>query len=377
MTKKNSIIILVVMLVALCFGGCSSNKKDANVDGNNVGNETGNVPSVMLLVPGSLGDKSFFDSANEGLKLVSEKYGCNTKVIEMGTDQTKFAATFEDVIDEGWDIIITGGINVSPILVEIAEEYPEQKFILYDESVDYAAGDYDNIYCMTYKSYEGAYLGGILAALTTTSTEMPHANESKAIGFMGGFDIPLINDHLVGYIQGAREIVPDIKVGVGYSNSFTDAAMGKEIGLSLYNSGIDIVYQAAGGAGLGVLDAAKEANAYAIGTDSDQSALFANDEDKANAILTSMMKRVDISIGIAIDKYINGSLPFGTCETFGIAEGCIELTINDWYNTNVPEDIRAKVAEYQEKISSGEIEVLSAFDMSDDEVQQLKDSVQM
>lgn len=376
MTKKNIAIMLVMMLVVLCFGGCSSKTNDVN-DGNSVENESGNVPSVMLLVPGSLGDKSFFDSANEGLKLISDKYGCKTKVIEMGTDQTKFAATFEDVIDEGWDIIITGGINVSPILVEIAEEYPKQKFILYDESVDYSAGDYENIYCMTYKSYEGAFLGGVLAALTTTSTEMPHANESKSIGFMGGFNIPLINDHLVGYIQGAREIVPDIKVGVGYSNSFTDAAKGKEIGLSLYNSGIDIIYQAAGGAGLGVLDAAKEANAYAIGTDSDQSALFANDEEKANAILTSMMKRVDISIDIAIGKYINDSLPFGTCETYGIAEGCIELTINDWYNTNVSEDIRAKVAEYQEKIYSGEIKVLSAFDMSDDEVKKLVESVQM
>ncbi len=290
----------------------------------------------------------------------------------MGTDNTKFTAILEDVIDEGWDIIITGGINISQPLQEVAEEYPEQKFILFDETVEYDDGQNSNIYCMTYRSYEGGYLAGALAGLVSSSEDLPKSNDNNIIGFAGGFDIPLINDWLVGYIQGASSVNPDIKVGVGYMNSFTDAAKGKEIGIALYNSGADVVIQAAGGAGMGVLDAAKEKGAYAIGTDSDQSALFANDEEKANAILSSVMKRVDISIKMAIEEYINGTLEFGTCKSYGVAEKCIELADNEWYQNNVPTDIRETMEEITDKIAVGEIKIDSAFDMSDDEVSEIK-----
>lgn len=302
------------------------------------------APSVMLLIPGTLGDKSFFDSAYNGLKMIEENYGAKVGYIEMGLDQTKFAPTFEDVIDEGWDIIITGGQQVSATLTEIAESYPDQNFVLYDESVDYDSGDYSNVYSITYRQNEGAYVAGVLAALVTNSENMDKSNEDNVIGFVGGFDIPLINDHLVGLIEGALSVNPEIKVGIGYANSFTDASKGKEVGLNLYNSGADIIYQAAGGAGLGVFDAAKESDYYAIGTDSDQASLFANDEDKANAILTSMMKRVDVSLNLVIGRYISeGTLPFGQAESFGMAEDCIELVDNEWYQNNVSEDIKETI----------------------------------
>lgn len=361
-------ITLLLSIVAFILGGCSSD----DATGSSTNGTSGDGPSVMLLVPGALGDKSFFDSANDGLALIEENYGSETGVIEMGLDQTRFASTFEDVIDEGWDIIITGGQQVSTTLAEMAEAYPEQQFILYDESLDYSDGNYSNVYSMTYKQYEGAYLAGILAAAVSNSEEMPNSNNENIIGFVGGFDIPLINDHLVGLIQGAQTINPDIKIGIGYANSFTDAALGKEIALNLYDSNADVIYQAAGGAGLGALDAAKETNKYAIGTDSDQAELFSEDEAKANSILTSMMKRVDISIDLAIGKYIEGNLPFGESESYGISENCIELVDNEWYQENVSDDIKNLVSDYYDKISAGEIEVESAFGMSEEEVNTLK-----
>lgn len=363
---------LLIATIAFALVGCSTeNSTEVNTE------TSGEGPSVMLLIPGTLGDKSFFDSANDGLALIEENYGSETGVIEMGLDQTRFTSTFEDVIDEGWDIIITGGQQVAPILAEMAEAYPEQQFILYDESLDYSEGNYSNVYSMTYKQYEGAYLAGILAASVTNSQEMPKSNDENIIGFVGGFDIPLINDHLVGLIQGAQEINPDIKFGIGYANSFTDATLGKEIALNLFDSGADVVYQAAGGAGLGALDAAKESDKYAIGTDSDQSELFSQDEAKANSILTSMMKRVDISIDLAIGKYLDDDLAFGEAEAYGIAEKCIELVDNQWYQENVSEDIKNVVSDYYNKISSGEIEVESAFGMNEDEVNRLKNDVEI
>ncbi len=367
--KKIAAILLSVVLTVSLLAGCGK-KGASDTEGGQASEDTGNKDggiSVLLLVPGTLGDKSFFDSANAGLGLIEEHYGAETKVVEMGTDITKYSAALEDVINEGWDVIITGGVNISQPLQEAAEEYPDQKFILYDESVDFSDGANSNIFCITYKCYEGGYLAGVLAAGTS---------ETNEIGFAGGFDIPLINDWLVGYIEGAKLINPDIKVNTGYMNSFTDAAKGKEIGVALYNSGADIVFQAAGGAGLGVLDAAKETGNHAIGTDSDQSELFSSDAEKADAIYASILKRVDLSIDKAIGKFVEGSLEFGAVEIYGLSDGCIEITDNEWYQKNVPAEVRDKITEAKQSIIDGEVEIKSAFDMTDEEVAKLRADVQ-
>ncbi len=367
--KKIAAILLSVVLTVSLLAGCGK-KGASDTEGGQASEDTGNKDggiSVLLLVPGTLGDKSFFDSANAGLGLIEEHYGAETKVVEMGTDITKYSAALEDVINEGWDVIITGGVNISQPLQEAAEEYPDQKFILYDESVDFSDGANSNIFCITYKCYEGGYLAGVLAAGTS---------ETNEIGFAGGFDIPLINDWLVGYIEGAKLINPDIKVNTGYMNSFTDAAKGKEIGVALYNSGADIVFQAAGGAGLGVLDAAKETGNHAIGTDSDQSELFSSDAEKADAIYASILKRVDLSIDKAIGKFAEGSLEFGAVEIYGLSDGCIEITDNEWYQKNVPAEVRDKITEAKQSIIDGEVEIKSAFDMTDEEVAKLRAEVQ-
>lgn len=357
---------LAITLSMCLLAGCGNGGGQDSSDNGDGGSGSGDL-SVLLLVPGTLGDKSFFDSANEGLGLIEENYGAETKVVEMGTDTTKYSAALDDVCNEDWDIIITGGSNISQPLQEAAADYPDQQFILYDESVDYSGGANSNIYCMTYKCNEGGYLAGVLAA---------SMSETGQIGFAGGYDIPLINDWLVGYIEGARSVNPDIKIGTGYMNSFTDAAKGKEVGLALYNAGSDIVFQAAGGAGLGVLDAAKEAGMHAIGTDSDQSEMFSSDTEKANAIYTSIMKRVDLSIDKAIGKYVDGDLEFGTVDVYGVADGCIELTDNSWYQENVPQEVRDAVEVAKQDIIGGSVTPSSAHDMDDEEVQKMKDEVQ-
>lgn len=357
---------LAITLSMCLLAGCGNGGGQDSSDNGDGGSGSGDL-SVLLLVPGTLGDKSFFDSANEGLGLIEENYGAETKVVEMGTDTTKYSAALDDVCNEDWDIIITGGSNISQPLQEAAADYPDQQFILYDESVDYSGGANSNIYCMTYKCNEGGYLAGVLAA---------SMSETGQIGFAGGYDIPLINDWLVGYIEGAQSVNPDIKIGTGYMNSFTDAAKGKEVGLALYNAGSDIVFQAAGGAGLGVLDAAKEAGMHAIGTDSDQSEMFSSDTEKANAIYTSIMKRVDLSIDKAIGKYVDGDLEFGTVVVYGVADGCIELTDNSWYQENVPQEVRDAVEAAKQDIIDGSVTPSSAHDMDDEEVQKMKDEVQ-
>ena len=155
-----------------------------------------------------------------------------------------------------------------------------------------------------------------------TESRMPLANKQKIIGFLGGMDIPVINDFKVGYEQGAKYIDPSIQVLVSYVGSCQDAAKGKELALAQYDQGADIAFNVAGQAGLGLLDAAKDKQSYAIGVDSDQY-LLVKDSDpvKASFIVTSVQKNVDNSLYRAIKGTLDGTIKYGARRGAGFQGG--------------------------------------------------------
>ncbi len=337
--------------------------------------EEGAKKKAVLLVSGTLGDKSFFDSANEGMKVIEKDLGWETKVIEMGTDPSKWEPTLTDVSGEDYDLIICGTFQMQEKIEEVAPKFPDKKYIVFDVSVDYDKADYSNVYSILYSQNEGSYLAGALAAMVTTS-DMPKANEEKIIGFLGGMNIPVINDFLVGYIEGAKSVEPDIKVAVSYVEDFANPAKAKEMCLAQYDMGADIGFNVAGGSGLGQLDAAKEKDCYAIGVDSDQAMLFKeSDPEKAELILTSMLKRIDNSLVRAVQLYEEGKLEFGKVEVLGLADDAVGLAKNEFYEKNVPQEMRDKIDEIAEKIKSGEVTVSSAFEMDDAAMEELRSSV--
>jgi len=366
---------LVVMLVAVLLAsavlvGCGPKEPAAQN-----GEDKERQYKAVLLLAGNLGDMSFLDSANRGMQMIKEELGWEVKVIEMGTDPSAWEPTLTDVSTQDWDLIITGTFNMQTQIEEVAPRFPDKKYVLFDVSVDYEKGDYSNVYSILYRQNEGSYLAGSLAAMVTTS-DMPRANPEKLIGFLGGMDAPVINDFLVGYIEGAKSIDPEIKVAVSYVESYSDPAKGKEMCLAQYDMGVDIGFNVAGGSGLGQLDAAKERGLYAIGVDSDQAMLFKDsDPEKAELVLTSMLKRVDNSLLRAAKLFQEGKLEFGKAESLGLKEDAVGLAINEFYERNVPEEMRVKLQEIADKIKSGEIQVPSAFEMGPDAVKQLRDSV--
>jgi basic membrane protein A len=313
---------------------------------------------VVLYINGTLGDKSFFDSANRGLEMAIKDLGIEGKTIEGGYDPARWEPDIEQLCQGDWDIIIAGTWQLQQYLEKLAPKYPNKKFFTYDTSVDYSKGNLGNVYSILYKQNESSFLVGALAALITKSN-MPLANPQKVIGFLGGMDIPVINDFKVGYIQGAKYIDPEIQVLVSYAGSFSDPAKGKELVLAQYNQGADIAFNVAGETGLGLLDAAKEMKKYAIGVDSDQYIMFKDsDPEKASYIVTSMMKNVDKSIYRAIKLHLEGKLPYGQAEALGLKEDGVGVAN---YIKLVPEEFRNKIKELEQKIINGEIVVDTAF----------------
>jgi len=357
--KKALTLFIAVIFVFSAAMAAAGGKQEAAGKKKNAA--AGGKLKVVLYINGTLGDKSFFDSANSGIKMAVKKLGIEGKTIEGGYDPSRWEPDLQQLAEGDWDIIIAGTWQLVDSLSKIATQHPDKKFITYDTTVDYSKGNLGNVYSILYKQNEGSFLVGALAAMVTTS-DMKYADKDKVIGFLGGMDIPVINDFKVGYIQGAKFINPDVKVLVSYAASFSDPAKGKELVLAQYDQGADIAFNVAGETGLGLLDAAKDRKRYAIGVDSDQYMLFKDkDPVKASFIVTSMKKNVGLSLYRAIKLHMEGKLPYGKAEALGLKEDGIAVADNENYEKLVPAKFRDRVKEIEKKIINGEIKVDTAL----------------
>lgn len=358
--KKILAVLISVLVISGLLAGCMTDSSKPTDNSADTQTDGGDKLKVALMLNGSLGDLAFFDSANEGLQMAIEEYDIEGKVFEAGFDRTKWESTLYDIASDDWDVIITGTFDMVEIVSEVALEFPEKDFIHYDASLDFEDEDYDNVYCMEYLYNEGAFLAGYLSASIT---------ETDNLGAIGAMSIPAVNDYLVGYVEGARHKNPDIKMQVKYTDSFTDSAVGMELASVMYNSGADIVANGAAISGLGIMDAAAENGKFVIGSDSDQALLFEeSDPAKAETIITSVMKRIDLSLVRALGLYIDGKLPFGTTESLGMAEDAIQLADNKYFQEYVPEELQKELEDIKQQILDGDIDVPSAFGMTNEDI---------
>ena len=312
---------------------------------------------VALLLTSNLGDKGFYDSAANGLKLIGEAFpGSETKCVEMGLDPSVYESNICDIAESDYDYIIIGTSPCVEVLQELAPQYPDQKFIIFDFDVDRTTGDFSNVYSISYKQNEGTYIAGMVAGMLS---------ESGVIGFIGGMDLPIINDFLIGYIEGAQYINPDIKVAVAYAGTFVDSAKGKELALAQINQQkVDVEFAAASTTGVGALEAAYESGKCAIGVDGDQEAAFRDtNPGLADAIKTSMLKRVDMSLLRAVKLAEEGTLPWGTCESVGLAEDSVGVVIDGMLTKTLSAEQMEKITEAIAKVKAGEITITSAMNM--------------
>src|SRR3954468_18388294 len=296
--------VLIVAHVALLFVHPPGSAQAANPDAVNVG---------IVLDVGGLGDKSFNDGAYRGAQLAERELGAKIRLIEPGEGSDREAG-LRLLAAEKMDLVIGVGFIFSDDITKLAKEYPKTPFAC----VDYALAVDDkgnvlpplpNVAALKFREEEGSFLVGALAALV---------GHSKKVGFVGGMDIPLIHKFEAGYRAGVLHECPDCTVIAQYAGvtpeAFRNPGKGKELALSQYQSGVNIIFHASGSTGLGVFEAARASHKLAIGVDADQWA------EAPSYVLTSMVKGVDAAVYDVIRRAKDGSFKGGIYQ-FGLAEG--------------------------------------------------------
>ncbi len=359
-----TLAMTTVLSLASCGGSDTATTGDAGAAGTEV-----EKAQVALVIPGTLGDKSYFDSANRGMEAAKEKYGENIEISvqELGLNASDYEPALLDAIDDGVDLVIAVGWQMQAPVETVASENPDVNFLIIDTPLQFDKYDLSNSNSTIFNAAEGSYLAGAYSAMVS---------QSGTIGFLGGMDDVSIHEFAVGYIEGAKSINPDVKVLTSWVGSYADAATAKTMALSQYDQGADIGFNVAGGSGLGQIQAAAEKDKWAIGVDADQYEIFSADQPElAEHIPTSMVKAIDVAVLGAIDSYYEGTFPGGTSTVLGLADGAVYLVKNDMYKSLLTEEQLATMDELEAKIISGEIKVSSAFDMTADEIQATINSV--
>lgn len=348
-------VFVSVLLVALCVLAAPAMAQDEPL-------------RVVSVVNGTLGDKSFFDSAQRGMEAIADEYDLEIDTVELGIDPANWEPGLLDVMSDSdsYDVLIAGTFQMISFMAANAHHYPDKFFMFYDAPMPYDDADVcvegcANVYSMTYAQNEGSFLAGVYAAAMTQSG-IEGTNDAPIIGAVGGQQIPVIDDFIVGYEQGACLVNSESQNIVQYAGSWNDPARGKEIALAMYEQDADIVFQIAGGTGVGVFEAAHEQGHFALGVDSDQATIVAEtDPDQAERILTSMLKNVDNSIFRAVTKHLEGTLPYGSAENLGIPEGGVGLAKNEFYDAATSDEVKAMVEAAEAAVVNGDIQVQTVF----------------
>ncbi|NND41072.1 MAG: BMP family ABC transporter substrate-binding protein [Silicimonas sp.] len=300
-------------------------------------------PALMYDMGGKF-DKSFNEAAYNGAKRWAEETGQNYQEIEVTAEaqRVQFATRLAEA---GYNPIVVLGFANAATMEEVAPKYPDTKFAIID--VNWL--DIPNLQQISFAEHEGSYLVGMLAAM---------ASENDTVGFIGGMDVPLIRHFACGYAQGAKAVNPDVKVVANMTGTtpaaWNDPVKGGELTKSQISQGADVVYAAAGGTGVGVLQAAADGDILSIGVDSNQNYLH------PGKVLTSMLKRVDNAV---YDVFAAGEDGFEPgVHVMGLDNDGVGYAVDEFNEMLITDEMRAAVDEARQKIIDGEIEVASYYE---------------
>ena len=313
--------LAMAMTAAMVNGVCTQPVQAADGEG----------LKVALLLSGAANDQGWNQTAYEGTQKACEKYGYELAYTE-NLEVADISAAFADYASAGYDVVIGHGYEFGDPALEVAETYPDTKFICTE-----ADASADNVASYVMACEQTAYVEGIIAASTS---------ESGKLGAIG----PIPGDSLVkiinGYEDGAKSVNPDIEVQTAWTNSFVDTQLAQEAAKAMIDNGVDVIKHCANACGNGAMTAAVEAGIWCQGDSYDQSSLAPDN------ILDSAIYNLDVVIDTALGSVADGSFE-GDVYNLGMADGAVEVLLSD----NLSDDVKATAQDAIDKIISGELEV--------------------
>ena len=293
-------------------------------------------PAIIFDLGGKF-DKSFNEAAFGGATRWAEETGGSFAEFEITSDAQREQA-IRRFAEDGNNPIVMAGFSWATPLAAVAPEYPDLKFSIIDMVVDAP-----NVQSVVFNEHEGSYLVGMLAAM---------ASEDGTVGFIGGMDIPLIRKFACGYAQGALAVNPDATVIANMTGTtpaaWNDPVKGSELTLAQISQGADVIYAAAGGTGVGVLQTAADQGVYSIGVDSNQNYMH------PGSVLTSMMKRVDNAV---YDAFTAGADLEAGFNVMGLSNGGVGYALDEYNAELITDEMKAAVEAASAQIASGELAV--------------------
>ncbi len=338
MKKLGVFLVIVLMSLAACSGDREKPVSMGEIEGPSIG---------VVTDTGGIDDKSFNQGTWEGvLRFVEEKGGKKPRYLQSNSD-ADYTPNLSAFADEGLDLIIAPGFLFAEALTEVARNYPDQKFLHIDSVVEAP-----NVASAVFAEEQGSFLVGAAAALKAQEAGM------DTVGFLGGMDFGLIQKFEAGFEAGVAAIDPNMTVFIEYVGSFTDSQGGQSLSSIMFDAGAYVIYHAAGGTGNGLIKEARDRriagqDVWAIGVDKDQyrDGIY---DGTSSAVLTSMVKRVDVAAYSVAEDVMNGTFRGGEVLTFALEDGGVALPEQ---NPNLSDAILQGVSALEEDIIMGRIEV--------------------
>ena len=330
--KKIVALSLTMMMSVGLLVGCGSKDSASNTDKVTVG---------MITDVGGVNDQSFNQTTWEGLQAVEKELGedkVKVKYLESKQD-ADYTPNIEQFVDEELDLIIGVGYKLADAVEKAAKAYPEQQFAIVDHAYEKQP---ENVTSLIFEDNVSGYLVGLIAGRMT---------ETNKVAFIGGIKSSTLAKFEYGFKAGVKAANPNAEVLAQYANSFSDSALGKSIANSMMSNGVDVIFPCAGAAGIGAIEAVKEAGKYAIGVDKDQNDLAPDN------VITSAMKNVNIAVGDMVKALVDGSYKPGEVKINTLATGGVGIAPTS--EKNVPAEILSFVDEKSKEIVDGKIVVPS------------------
>lgn len=303
-------------------------------------------PAALIIAQGGMGDQSYNDLAFAGFQRALKETGLEGKPVESKDVVAQAADILRRASDADFGLVVDLEYAHGEPMLEVAKDYPDTTFAILNQ-----VQKGDNIVSVLFQEQEGSYLAGVLAAQVTTDTSIKGINAEPIIGVIGGTKSAGIDKFIAGYIEGAKSVNPKIDVKVAYSNNFADPALGQQMAKAMFEEGVDIIYQVAGGTGTGVIQAAKDTGHFAIGVDGDQDGVAPGN------VLTSMIKKTDVAVEDVVKNYAKDVKLGGTTVAYGLKEDGVGLSDMKYTKDIIPAAYLAKVEAAKAEIISGKVKV--------------------